>query len=263
MTLTECFRILDLPKNARLEELKGAYRSKAKKYHPDRQGGNSIQFNLLHEAYTFVLDHGALISDKVHFDSLDRARREREDFKRREAFRKVKETREKEAREKEEHARREEAKAARIKKQQQMEQAAGEQAAREKKEKSGSHQVFVFGEILNGKYPDREKIKALNTLVFLKRKSAYPFLKKAIYGSSEIIIMASIEAIGKLKIIQAESEFSSLMNCSTKNIKNAILNSVSLINNKNYYGNIINIALYDRDFYIRQKAEVINKRIYE
>jgi len=284
MTISDCFRILELPRNACLDDLKVAYRSQAKKYHPDRTGGNSRKFTLLHEAYTFLLDYGVLKPGNARDDSGERIKGEAEERARREAHRRASD-------EKRERLRREAAeKAAFEKKRRDLEKKAAERraayektrqetelkTARERARKmtqekstqkkinqSGSHKVFIAGEVLKRDSSDREKIAAIHALVLLKRKSAYPFLKKALYSTSERIVLTSIDAIGKIKIIQAGPELGSLMISGSLNIKKAILDAVSVINNKNYYRNIIDIGLNEKNILIKDKAEVIYKRIYE
>ena len=295
MTLSDCFRILELPNNACLDDLKVAYRSKAKKYHPDKSGGDSRKFTLLHEAYTFLLDYGPFHSGTLYRDNSDRLRRESDERSRREAYRKAAEQRIKREAERKvarEKAKREaEEKIIREKKRKEAEKKAAERraayenarrrselkaarerarkmtmekAANERKKNTPSHQVFLAGGILNNKKTsDKDKIKAIATLISLKRKTAYPFLKEALYHSSINVKLASIEAIGKLKIIQAGPELGSLMCSGSIKIRRAIIDSISLIGKKNQYVDIIKMALNDKDNLIRHKAEALYKRLYE
>lgn len=293
MTLTDCFRILDLPRNAGLSDLKLAYRSKAKKYHPDRKGGNSRQFNLLHEAYTFLLDHSLFDSGQVDYGINEKNRRENEERAGRAKSKMAAEERIKKEASKRaaaEKLRREtEEKAASEQKIREMEKRAGEKRAayekahriselkkarerarslsekkvsEEQRRASGSHKIFALGEILNKSGSDREKISAIKSLAALKRKSAYPFLKEALYDSSEAVVIASINAIGQLKIHQAGSELTSLISSGSINVKTAILDIVILMGKEKQYLNIIHLAIRDSHLPIRQKAEVINKSLY-
>lgn len=281
MTVTDSLRILGLPRNACLNDLKVAYRSKAKKYHPDRKGGDCMQFNRLHEAYSFLLDYG-LFQPASSGVQGEKFRREAEERVRREEFRKAAEERIRREAAREKKRKEAEAKAARELKRREMEKKAAERRAAyeekcrreqlkaakerakeiERKKKSPSHRVFTAGSILNGNGTDRQKLQAINTLISLKRKSAYPFLKKALYEGSEKVQLASIEAIGKLKIIQAGPELASLMCSGSVKIRMTVLNSINEVCRRNLYSDIINIARKDKDISIRQKAEVLHKRIY-
>ncbi len=302
MNIFDSFRILGLPKNACVNDLKLAYRQKAKRFHPDRKGGNSKQFALLHEAYTFLLDCGLLDSR----EDLNGAAREAE---RKAAEQKVAEKKAAERKAAEQKAIREaERKAAEKKALQEASLQEAERIAAEKKavqeaerksaiekalheaerkaarrtllvadrddlhkeyhlesknQLSTSKQLFTAGEILKSAYSVEEKISAIETFIELKRKSAYPFLRTALYDSSERVVLASVEAIGKLKIIQASPELGSLMSMGSIRVRSTILDTVERIGKKSNYLSIIELALEDEDPAIRQKAERIIKRIYE
>ena len=59
MLLIEYYRILDLPVNAGLNELKKAFREKAKLFHPDINHSPLAQENfiMIHTAYEMILSH--------------------------------------------------------------------------------------------------------------------------------------------------------------------------------------------------------------
>lgn len=50
------YKVLEIPKNASMNDIKNAYKRKAKVYHPDRMGGNKQQFQLLTMAYMSILE---------------------------------------------------------------------------------------------------------------------------------------------------------------------------------------------------------------
>ncbi len=50
------FTILGISLDADAEEVKNAYRRLAKRYHPDREGGDSRKFQEVQEAYTVLID---------------------------------------------------------------------------------------------------------------------------------------------------------------------------------------------------------------
>ena len=66
MTITDYYKILSLPANASLEEIKKAYRNKARQYHPDINPSPDAKdlFIVATEAYEFLIsNHNKLASD--------------------------------------------------------------------------------------------------------------------------------------------------------------------------------------------------------
>ncbi len=62
MQLSECYRLLGLPRNASPEDVKLAYRRMARKYHPDVNQGDPTavdKFRLVQEAYQILKDAAA------------------------------------------------------------------------------------------------------------------------------------------------------------------------------------------------------------
>ncbi|MFN5964914.1 MAG: J domain-containing protein [Pseudanabaena sp.] len=69
MHLSECYRLLGIPRNATLEDIKVAYRRLARKYHPDINQNDPAaadKFRLVQEAYKLLKN--AENADKVNFD---------------------------------------------------------------------------------------------------------------------------------------------------------------------------------------------------
>ncbi len=58
MNVSDYYRILDIPENAGIDEIKNAFRRKAKAYHPDinKCKGAHQKFIDLNEAYTYLVD---------------------------------------------------------------------------------------------------------------------------------------------------------------------------------------------------------------
>ena len=67
MQLSECYRLLSLPRNASPEDIKLAYRRMARKYHPDVNQGDltaADKFRLVQEAYQILKDAAAGVMPK-------------------------------------------------------------------------------------------------------------------------------------------------------------------------------------------------------
>jgi hypothetical protein len=59
MHISECYRLLGVPRNATLDDIKVAYRRLARKYHPDvnqNDPASTDKFRLVQEAYTMLKD---------------------------------------------------------------------------------------------------------------------------------------------------------------------------------------------------------------
>lgn len=248
MNVYECFRILELPRDAGLDDLKSAYRKKAKIYHPDRKGGDNRMFNRLHEAYSFLLEYGTLKGSRP----VEEVKRKTEEAAVRaaEAARRAEEIR----RKREAEIRTEQWKKKREADAEAARKADERRRKEEKKTCSPSHAAHEAGEILRGRKSEREKLEALGVLVSLKRKSVYPYMKLAFYGQSERVIIAAIEGVGKLKIAQAVPELSSLICSGSPAIRLAVMNAVGSFPSPLPFRGLLEIAAADKNPLIRKKA---------
>lgn len=50
------YSVLGVKENAEKQEIKAAYRKAAKRYHPDKESGNTEKFNLVNKAYSILID---------------------------------------------------------------------------------------------------------------------------------------------------------------------------------------------------------------
>ncbi len=62
--MTNYYEILGVDKNASEDEIKKAYRKAASKHHPDREGGDTVKFQEVQEAYETLSDK----TKKYHYD---------------------------------------------------------------------------------------------------------------------------------------------------------------------------------------------------
>jgi len=53
-TIKKYYNTLGVPRNASAQQIKRAYREKAKQHHPDQQGGNEAQIRRINEAYEIL-----------------------------------------------------------------------------------------------------------------------------------------------------------------------------------------------------------------
>lgn len=62
MTLIESFNILEMTPTSNIDAVKAQYRVLAKKYHPDLHKDTGRRFNMISEAYQFILNNKSLIN---------------------------------------------------------------------------------------------------------------------------------------------------------------------------------------------------------
>lgn len=78
MHLSECYRLLGVPRNATLDDIKVAYRRLARKYHPDVNQNDPAatdKFRLVQEAYKILkdADKDSLSKESLHKDASTRS----------------------------------------------------------------------------------------------------------------------------------------------------------------------------------------------
>jgi curved DNA-binding protein CbpA len=69
--ILHCYRVLEIPENAKLEQIKAAYRKQAIKWHPDKNPGSKHaeeMFKLVNAAYEILCDPNkrALLDQALH-----------------------------------------------------------------------------------------------------------------------------------------------------------------------------------------------------
>lgn len=259
MTVNDCFRILDLPSNAGLNDLKFAYRRKAKEYHPDHKGGDSRKFTRLLEAYRLLLDYGPIQNRRSTKKQDFSVNKETDSFyeEERKSPNARREMKRKAAEEKDRNVCRERDIQQDLRKSQKDREDKRCHAEAERHKKSPTHKARIFGSILSGTNPVSEKLKAIDSLVSLNRKSVYPYLKKGFYSKSEKVVIAVVEAVGKLGIVQAGPELSSMMCSGSPKIRMAVLETVSQFKKPVIFNDIIEIGLADRDKTIVRKSVIL------
>lgn len=70
MSISDYFKVLEIPENSTMEEIKKAYRKKARQYHPDvNHSPDAIEkFIIVTEAYDFLItNYEKLLSDEQEF----------------------------------------------------------------------------------------------------------------------------------------------------------------------------------------------------
>jgi len=112
--------------------------------------------------------------------------------------------------------------------------------------------VFALGKLLTeGKNP-ATRIFAARSLANAAKRSAYPFLRKALYDTDSLVVKSAVEAIGALRIQQCAGELGSVFMRGNKEIKQATLSAIERIGVRGEFRNILTVAMKDGDPDIRK-----------
>ncbi|MFP4492211.1 MAG: DnaJ domain-containing protein [Spirochaetaceae bacterium] len=102
---------------------------------------------------------------------------------------------------------------------------------------------------------------AAKRLGFSGKKSAYPYLKKALFDPSEMVIIAAVEAIGRLEIVQSAPDLASLFSRGNRRTKLEILDAVEKIGRRGGFSQILVLGMQSADRGIRSRALSVFARI--
>lgn len=86
------------------------------------------------------------------------------------------------------------------------------------------------------------------------KRSAYVYLRKALYDSEDLVIKSAVEAIGKLKILQSAGELAALYNRGSREIRRAVLSAASEIGFTSGFRGILLSGMKDPEHEIRKFA---------
>ncbi|MFO7849611.1 MAG: J domain-containing protein [Spirochaetia bacterium] len=102
---------------------------------------------------------------------------------------------------------------------------------------------------------------AAKRLGFSGKKSAYIYLKKALADSSEMVVIAAVEAIGRLEVVQSAADLASLFSRGTRRTKLEILESVEKIGRRSGFSQILVLGMQSKDRDIRSRALSVFARL--
>ncbi len=114
--------------------------------------------------------------------------------------------------------------------------------------------IFNLGKLLETGKTVGMRAFAARSLGNTGKRSAYAFLRKALYDSSDLVKKTAVEAIGNLKIQQSYGELASVFTKGNREIKEAVLHAVERIGTQGAFGSIVENAKSDPDFSIRSMA---------
>jgi curved DNA-binding protein CbpA len=120
--------------------------------------------------------------------------------------------------------------------------------------------ISSYGEmLLSAKTPDMRAFAARRLKTSGKR-SAYAFLRKGLYDSSELVVISCVDAIGALKVHQSAGELSGAFARGGKAVKLSVLEAVRSISLSGGFKNILLLAMQDADSQVCALARALFTR---
>jgi hypothetical protein len=226
MAERELFRVLGLSPGATPEELKRAYRTLVKKYHPDSRGGrgNALAFSRVVSAYQSIMQ-----------EQMARARPARA------AGRAAHEPRTQAPK--------------------RPGQGGGPRAwaSRPAAAKAAILDLFALGRLLLMSTEPVARASAARELGKSGKSSAYAFLRKAFWDRDEKVLLSVVRAVGDLGICQSAGELASLYSKASPAVRRAILTVAGTIGISDGFMSILRLASSDPDPAIRLQAAGMRK----
>lgn len=118
--------------------------------------------------------------------------------------------------------------------------------------------IFSLGKLLENGKTAGMRIFAARSLGFSGKKTAYAYLRKALYDSSSLVIKTAVEAIGNLKIQQSAGELGAVYSRGDCEIKEAVLKTVAKIGVYQPFKPIIGLAMTAREESLRRLARSLS-----
>lgn len=121
-------------------------------------------------------------------------------------------------------------------------------------ENSAKSSLYSIGQLLlNGKTASMRAFAA-KRLGFSGQKGAYVYLKRALEDPSESVVLAAVEAIGRLRITISASELESTFEVGSRAVKMAVLQAIETSTRKAVFMAILVKGMQSLDRHVRGKS---------
>ena len=114
--------------------------------------------------------------------------------------------------------------------------------------------IFSLGKLLETGKTIGMRAFAARSLGNTGKRTAYAFLRKALYDPSDLVVKTAVEAIGNLKITQSYGELSSVFSHGNTELRETVLAAVEKIGAHGAFRDIVQSAMRDPEFAIRSMA---------
>jgi hypothetical protein len=111
--------------------------------------------------------------------------------------------------------------------------------------------IFSLGKLLESGKTDGMRIFAARSLGYSGKKTAYAYLRKALYDPSSLVVKTAVEAIGTLRIRQSAGELASVYSRGDYEIKETVLKTIARIGAYEPFKPIIVLAMNEQERNLR------------
>ena len=115
-------------------------------------------------------------------------------------------------------------------------------------------EVHRLGEQLRNSSDPTQRLFACRSLANSGRKSAYAYIREALYDSSEMVVLTAIEAVGRLRVRHAYAEFGALFSYGSPRVRRVLLETIERIDSLDRFKSVILQALEDVDPDVRRRG---------
>ncbi|MDZ7795138.1 MAG: DnaJ domain-containing protein [Spirochaetia bacterium] len=114
--------------------------------------------------------------------------------------------------------------------------------------------IYEIGQLLLRGKTASMRAFAARRLGFSQQKGAYVYLRKSLQDPSEAVVLAAVEAIGRLRVSISAEELEALFEGSSRPVKLAILQTVEMCGTKNVFLGILVKGMQSLDRKVRSKS---------
>lgn len=114
--------------------------------------------------------------------------------------------------------------------------------------------IYEIGQLLLRGKTSSMRAFAAKRLGFSQQKGAYVYLRKSLQDPSEAVVLAAVEAIGRLRVSISAEDLESLFDGSSRAVKLAILQTVEMCGTKKVFVAILVKGMQSLDRKVRSKS---------
>ncbi|HUX50667.1 MAG TPA: DnaJ domain-containing protein [Spirochaetia bacterium] len=117
--------------------------------------------------------------------------------------------------------------------------------------------IFSVGQVVERGSSVAARTAAIRTLADAGKRSAYPFLRKALYDKNSLIVREAVRAIGTLRIRQSAGELAALFTRADLSVKTEVLGVAARMGDGGAFLSIIEMGLSDSDSNVRRMSRTL------